>query len=290
MSDRFLPIPPAPFTSGTPNLPAAGPMGAYFPQVNNPFPYTLPSDPFNILVQTYGQNLLWCKSHTCACVAYPTPFSPAGSPNPSCLSCFGRGVYWDASVPFVGLLTFGHHLAGQGIEPGAIQDPKWGQIVEGQPWIALTQYAGVVYDEASEFDIFIESDSLMRFNTTLTSGPSGIIRLPYQQSLLVAASGAVSTWVASASAIAQVTGYVVSGTTITVPASYPSNTPYVVEFQAAPSYVAFRPVGGLPHNRPFSQGTMAYPKRFRLQPLDLWLREQGLNSWGNPGGYGAPPG
>ena len=280
-------IPPDSFTSGYYNPPASGLTGAYFPQINPIFPYSLPADPFNLLIDAYGQNLLWCKSHTCPCTAYPTATNPAGSPNPSCQTCHGRGAYWDSPVPFIGLLTFGHHESGAGIEPGAAMDPRHGNILEGQPWLSMTQAAGVVWEEASEFDIFVESDAVTRFNTTLSAGPSGIIHLPFQQSLSVAATGAVSTWNPTTASVAPVTGYTVSGTTVVIPASYLDNTPYVVEFEAAPSYVAFRGIGGFPHTRPFVRGQMAYPRRFRLQPLDLWLREQGLANFGNPGGYGA---
>ena len=281
-------IPSDSFTSGVYNPPASGLQGAYFPQINPVFPYALPADAFNLLIDAYGQNLLWCKSHTCPCTSYPTSMNPAGSPNPSCGTCHGRGIYWDSPpIPFLGLLTFGHHLAGTGIEPGAVMDTRLGNVQDAQPWLSMTQFAGVVWEQATEFDIFIESDALLRFNTTLTSGPSGIIHLPYQQSLVVAATGAVSTWNPTSGIVVPVTGYTVSGTTVVIPSSYPENTPYVVEFQAAPSYVAFRGIGGMPHTRPFVRGQLAYPRRFRLQPLDLWLRDQGTAPFGNPGGYGA---
>jgi hypothetical protein len=280
-------IPPDSFTSGYYNPPASGLQGGYFPQINPIYPYTLPADAFNLLVDAYGQNMLWCKNHLCPCTSYPTSTNPAGSPNPVCQTCHGRGIYWETNpVPFIGLLTFGHHLAGTGIEPGAVMDPRLGNIQEGQPWLSMTQFAGVVWEEASEFDIFVESDAAIRFSTTLTSGPSGILHLPYQQSLVVAATGAVTTWDPSTGTVVPVTGYVVSGTTVTIPDSYPANTPYVVAFTAAPAYVAFRGIGGMPHTRPFVRGALAYPRRFRLQPLDLWLREQTHGAFGNPGAYG----
>lgn len=258
---------------------ASGLTGANTAYVADPFPYSLPADPMNLAVQKFGQNIGWCKSHTCACIDFPTEMSPAGSPDPSCVTCSGRGIYWDTPVQFVGLLTFAHHMAG-GVEPGAEMNQKYGQMLHGEPWITITQNSGVVWEEASEFDIFIENDAVWRINSTLVSGPSGILDIPYQQNLNVAAGGAVTTWDSASNKVVPVTGYTVSGSTVTIPDSYPSGTPYVVEFKSAPSYVAFRGEGGFPHTRPFVQGQISYPKRLRLQPTDVWLRQNGKVGWG----------
>ena len=265
-----------------PGYEASGSSGAFFPAIAPPFPYALPTDPFNKIIGAFGENLGWCKSHTCACVNFRTDMSPVGSPNPSCLTCQGRGIYWDAQINFIGLMTLTHQGAG-GVEPGQRMDEKLGPIIGGEPWVTITSDAGVVWNEVGEYDIMIQTNSIVRMNSTLNSGPSGEIYLPYQQGLYVAPSGAVTTWDPMTSQVTPVTGYYVSGATVTIPPTYTPNTPYVVEFQAALSYVCFRPEGGMAQNRPFIQGTVSFPKRFRLEPLDLWMRDGVQNNWGTPG-------
>jgi hypothetical protein len=44
----------------------------------------------------------------------------------------------------------------------------------------------------------------------------------------------------------------------------------MVDFTAAPTYVAYRIAGMPAHVRPFGQQNL--PRRFRLQALDLWTR------------------
>jgi len=271
--------------SGTifpPGYVASGSTGAFFPAVPPPFPYSLPSDPFDIVISKFGQNLSWAKSHRCPCVNFRTDTSPAGSPNPGCLTCQGRGIYWDSPVDFVGLFTMTHQGAG-GNEPGGTMNPRQGDIISGDPWLSVSEKAGVVWNEIGEFDLVIQLNGINRFNTTLYSGPSGNIYLPYQQGLYVAPSGAIQTWDSTTAQVIQVTGYTVSGSTVSIPNSYLSGTPYVVEFQAAMTYVCFRNPGGLAHTRPFVQGGICYPKRFRLQALDLFLRDSGISNFGNPG-------
>ncbi len=73
----------------------------------------------------------------------------------------------------------------------------------------------------------------------------------------------------------QVTHYAIDGPTVTI-GGYPNGTAYMVEFQAAALYVAFRRAGGLPHVRPFGGGTVNEPRRFRLQALDFWTRQRGI--------------
>jgi hypothetical protein len=67
-----------------------------------------------------------------------------------------------------------------------------------------------------------------------------------------------------------VTGYAVSGLSVFLPSGYAIDTIYIVEFTAAPAYVAIRHAGGMPHTRPFGQVTE--PRRFKIQSLDLWTR------------------
>ena len=65
-------------------------------------------------------------------------------------------------------------------------------------------------------------------------------------------------------------GYVVSGSAVLLD-GYPPGTPYTVEFNASPVWIAFRRAGGLSHSRPFGDG-VALPKRYRAMQLDIWAR------------------
>jgi len=179
-------------------------------------------------------------------------------------------------------MTLTHQGAG-GVEPGERVDSKLGSIVGGEPWVTVTSDAGIVWNEIAQNDLLIQTNSIVRFNSTLNSGPSGEIFLPYQQGMYVAPTGAVTTWDQATSSVIPVTGYTVSGSSVTISSGYTPNTPYVVEFQAALMYVCFRPEGGMAQNRPFVQGSIAYPKRFRLEPLDLLIRDGVQNNFGTPG-------
>lgn len=264
---------------------ASGTSGAYFSAVQSPAFYSLPVDPFNVIISKFGNQLGWCKSHTCPCVNFRTNDSPVGSPNPGCFTCQGRGQYWDPEVDFVGLLTYTHQGAG-GIEPGSRMDTRLGPVIGGDPWVTVTQDAGEVWNGIGQYDIIVHLNAISRFSSTLSSGPSGDLYIPYQQRLYVAPSGAVTTWDFATSTVVPVTGYTISGSTVTIPSGYTPGTPYVVEFQAAMTYVCFRPEGGMAQNRPFVQGTVSYPKRFQLQPLDLWLRDGVQDNFGTPGQIG----
>lgn len=243
---------------------------AYFPALQPPDPFSLPGRPFDLVLNKFGLRLAWGKSHTCPCIAWPSLGKAPGTPNPACTTCQGRGIYWDLPlVPFTGLITYGHTVQAQN-EPGAKMDKTLGQIVQGEPRLTIPYSAGWPWQEASEFDVFVELDATYRYNTTLSV--SGVTYVPYQHNLTIAASGAVSSWNPATSGVVAVTGYSVSGAQVLMPSGTAANTPYVVEFTAAPSFVAFRLDGGFPHVRPFVGGTVAYPKRFRLIPMDLWIR------------------
>ncbi len=253
--------------------------GGFFPYIPPISPYVLPSAPFDDVISALGIRLGWGKSHTCACISYPTTNSPAGSPNQSCQTCSGRGIYWDALLPFTGLITYGH-IEPAPDEPGLTQDPKIGMIIHGEPRLSIPYNAGVSWEECSEFDLVVELDAQMRFNTTLSN--TGNQTIPYQQGLSIAAIGAVTTWATGASgtgSVVPITGYTVSGATVTIPPVWVPNTNFVVEFIASPTYVCFRIGGGLPHVRPFAGGGIPYPRRFRLQPVDLWLRNLPLGNY-----------
>ena len=248
------------------------PYTPFLPPMN---PYAMPPGTFDAIISAYGVRLSWQKSHLCPCV-YGGGI--AGSPDNQCQTCLGRGWYWDApSSPFVGLITF-MHLAPSPDEPGAVTDEKWGMMNRGEPVVTLGATTGsdinvqTVYTTASLNDIFTELDTSDRFESELQVG--GIQSVPYQQNVSIAASGAVTIYDPINHIVTPVTGYVVSGATVTLPGSYVSGTAYVVEYFASKSYVAYRHAGATAHERPFGSG-LKQPRRFRLQLLDLWLRGSG---------------
>lgn len=265
----------------------------------------LPYQAFDAVIGRFGVNLLWSKSHLCPCTyAGQIP----GSPDPQCHACSGYGYYWDsAGCPFTGLITF-VHLAPSPDEPGTIMSEKFGGIFKAEPTLTIpfsapsqslvaggglgdvlrdpnilleadvfnltssTTTQEQVWVEASTNDIFVEVDAIDRFSSQLQVG--GTMAVPYQQQLTIAASGAVTVYNTATNQVQFVNGYTVSGATVTLPASYPTGTPYVVEYTAAKAFVAWRVAGGIGHDRPFGQG-ITLPKRFRLQELDLWLKSSG---------------
>lgn len=247
------------------------------PIVSTPIdPYSFPHSMFDQLISEYGVRMTWQKSHACPCVWYPTSTVSRGTPNPDCHTCSGLGWYWDAPVgPLQVLFSYAHSpLASD--EPGVPMDSKIGQIITSAPLITLGHdINSTVWSEASEFDKFTELDAIWRFNANLESNRN--ITLPYSAGLQVATTGAVTTFDLSTSAVVPVSGYTVSGATITIPSSYPANTPYVVEFYANPIWITFKRAGALPHDRPFGGGatpTNPLPRRFRAAPLDLWIRNR----------------
>ena len=260
-------------------------MSGYIPPAQG----LLPSAPFEMLIARIGQRVSWMRGHTCPCVFggaganghLPTP----GSAEPGCLQCLGVGTYWDnPSLPFTAFLSYSH-MSPTPDEPGVRTDPVYGVFSSSEPSMTLPfvnpllglgdpQQPSTAWAEASVNDMFVPVDMLARYTAVLQSG--GVTNLPYQQNVQVAASGAVATWNPITKALTPVSGYTVSGATVTLPPGYAAGTNYMVEFQAAPLYVAYRPAGGLPHIRPFGGGTINEPRRFRLQALDFYTRQRAL--------------
>lgn len=256
----------------------------FFPPAN---PYTIPAAPFEGLIASVGQRVAWMRSHTCPCVfggggangLLPLP----GSAQKRCTTCFGVGTYWDPpGQPFRAYISF-MHLSPSPDEPGTVMNPKFGpaQLAEPSLTIPYTNPNLKVDDQAqptnawnnsSTNDFFVAVDMIVRYTAVLQVG--GIESLPYQQNLQIAPSGAVTIWDPTAAQIAQVP-YEVSGPTVLI-SGYDDGTNYMVEFQAAAIYVAWRSAGGLPHVRPFDGGAINEPRRFRLQTLDYWTRQRGI--------------
>jgi hypothetical protein len=148
-------------------------------------------------------------------------------------------------------------------------DATQGLIQSAQPVLTLPASAGIVYEQASLYDAFVEIDSVQRFTCSLRVG--GDTALPYQQNATVAASGAVTVYDQQTHQVSTTNSYTfASGSVILT--GYPVNTSYTVQYSASPAYVAFGKSGSMSHTRPFGQGQVALPKRLQLQLLDAWTR------------------
>jgi len=244
-------------------------------------PWLLPAEPFNNLIASMGQRVSWMKAHTCPCTyagGGPQGRLPmVGGADPGCLQCFGVGTYWDApSEPFPALATF-TQMTPTPNEPGVFMEEKMGQIQSADPALTIPyinpanpNVPNEAWQYAGTSDIIVLPDSLTRYNAVLQVG--GLINLPYQQNMVIAPSGAVTTYNTTTQQIS-FPSYTTSGTAVIV-SSLPDGTNYMVEFQAAPLYVIFRKAGGLPHVRAFGAGQVNLPRKYHLSTLDLWLRQR----------------
>lgn len=232
-------------------------------------PNVLPGSPFDQLLGAYGTQLQWAKGHQCPCVMGNTEVP--GSPDPGCTSCGGRGVYWDPfTAPFFGLLT---HIGRTnfGPEPGSRTNTTEGGVWTANPVITVPASAGVVWSEATVMDAFLQVQAPQRFNTTLVVGQD--MTLPYQQSLVLASSGAVRVYDSQTHSVVENVGYTVSSGVVTLTdPQYGPGTAYTVEYQAAPVFIVFRESGGAPHYRPLGAMGAQLPLRLHCQLLDLWTR------------------
>jgi hypothetical protein len=254
------------------------------------FPYmpaaaaVIPREPFEAVISRLGWRVSWMRSHTCPCVfggAGPQGHLPTpGSAVAGCLTCFGLGVYWDSpTVPFKAAVSF-RHFGPTPDEPGVKKSELWGDILQADAVVTVPyqdpflnpldgSQPTTAWNEASENDAFVPVDMTARYTAVLQV--DGIQTLPFQQNLKIAPCGAVTTWNPATSGVTPVTAYQASGATVLV-SGLAAGQNYMVEFSAAPVYVAFRNAGGIPHARPFGGGTVNLPRAFRLQQLDLWTR------------------
>jgi hypothetical protein len=295
--------------------PTSIPPDAIPPEIPSFSVYVPPTDPyllypgdFNALIGQIGQRVSWSRSHSCPCTftaaysggstAFPgTPFggrlSTPGSPQRQCRTCLGLGIYWDApSLPFQASMSF-RHISPSPDEPGTVMDSRLGVTQMSEPSLTIPYFnpfldpgdprqPTLAWTNTSAYDMIFAVDMLTRYTSVLTVG--GQQNLPLQQNLQIASSGAVTVWDPGTQAVVPVSGYIVSGATVTLPSSYASGTSYMVEFLAAASYVVFRRAGGFPHTRPMGGGTTLLPKAFSLQMLDFWTRQRGMQAVVNVGG------
>jgi hypothetical protein len=254
----------------------------YFP----PMSVTMPPGAYEALLAAKGVRLTWFRSHTCPCV---NAGEIRGSAEPGCRTCRGYGTYWDAPVgPFAGLVT-DFASAPSPIEPGMRVDDKFGQFIDSQPVLTLVNASpynaagsqaaidlASVWAGANVKDIFCFVDASARWSTILEQGGTQVV--PFQQNLSIAPTGAVTTWDPVNRVVNVVEGYQIEGAQVTLPPGYPDGTAYTVEFTSAPIYVAHKSAGASPHVRPFGLGTANLPRRFHIQTLDFWTRENAPNA------------
>lgn len=293
-------------------------QSVFVPQTN---PYMLPPDDFNAFLSQIGQRVAWMRSHSCPCVwtqsgALNGRLSTAGSPQKGCRTCLGLGIYWDSpGLPFAAGMSF-RHLSPSPDEPGVMTEERLGLAQLSEPALTIPyvnpfldpgdprQPTGV-WCSGSVNDIFCAVDMLARYNAVLQLGAQE--NLPLQQNLTVAPSGAVFLWDPASASVYASDDYVVSGATVTLGNQplrdsagnivydsagnpivgsnpFPLGTSYMVEFQASALFVAFRRAGGLPHVRPFGGGQVNLPRAFRVQALDFWTRQRGLQPTISVGG------
>ena len=248
----------------------------------------LPPAAFEALISVHGQRCSWLKSHTCPCVyaggGTNGQLPQLGSAQRNCTKCGGVGTYWDnPSMPAKVLITF-MHVSPTPDEPGVRMNEAHGLWQSAEPSLTIPYWNPAlavndpaqptnIWKNASINDQFVPVDMLTRYTAVLQVG--GNTNLPYQQNLQIEPQGAVTVWDPTTKSLVTVPNYAVSGPTVTI-GGYPEGTNYMVEFQAAPIYVAFRAAGGLPHIRPFGGGTANEPRRMRLQSLDFWTRQRGV--------------
>ena len=207
-----------------------------------------------------------------------------GSAQRNCLRCSGVGVYWDnPSVPFKSFISF-THMSPTPDEPGVRMNENYGMWQTSEPSMTVPYQDPTLavndpgqpttaWTNMTSDDQIIIPDMTSRYTAVLQVGVKE--NLPFQQNLDIALTGAVTVWNPATSMVETVQNYAVNGPTVTI-GGYAPGTNYMVEFTAAAVYVVFRAAGGLAHIRPLGGGTVNEPRRFRLQALDFWTRQRGV--------------
>jgi hypothetical protein len=233
----------------------------------------MPETVFDTQVQETGIRFGWLKAHSCPCTM--AIGGKYGTPNPACITCHGRGVYWDSPVNINCLLTFMHTTAAPD-EPGAMTSETLGHLLEGQPVITIpfgfTENEQQAWLYASSFDAFVEYDAVTRYNSVFVVGQQQ--SLPYQWGAKVLAVTAYATGTNQIAPVASTNYTLVNGAVTLNSSLYPTGTAYTVEYTASPVFVAYRPSGGIPHARPFAQGRTRIPRRFHIMSADAWIRNR----------------
>ena len=226
-------------------------------------------------INDIGINILWRQSHSCPCGAL------TGSPDPQCTQCGGFGRYWDApTTAFTGIISIMYPE-----DPSGNTDRQLGTFIEAQPVLTIPQStAATVWASAALYDMFVLPDMTQRFSIGLQNGAgqnSKTNALPYSYGVTVPVSGAVQVYNTQTHVVSADNNYTIStvnGITYINLTDWPFEQPFTVDYTANQSYVAYDR-GGMPHIRPVVGG-MLMPRRFHINPLDIWLR--GHSTTGNP--------
>jgi hypothetical protein len=247
----------------------------------------MPASAFNSLITNYGMRLLYMRAHSCPC---SQSTGTAGAANPACQQCDGRSVYFDQpGLLFAGFITW-QHGPGSPDEPGVHMSATLGQIQQGEPTLTIPStgpnYENVVYQAASEFDAYVELDAAYRSSATLIAGVKEV--LPYDQGIQVLSVTVFNSQTLNAEVLDR-SAYQVRAGRVFLNEPFVKGTPYTVEFNALPVYVAFRKAGGLTHTRPFGLGNSSLPKRFHLANLDVWTRTTAADTAGPQAPFYAGP-
>jgi hypothetical protein len=248
------------------------------------FSQLMPGDAFDGLINATGIRLGWLKGAQCPCTySGSTP----GAAKPNCLTCLGRGVYWNKPLLICNSIVTFMHTSSAPDEPGFHMHDKMGPLRRTEPTITIPANGPnnetTVYNESGPYDAFVELDGAQRLSATLVSGTQEI--LPYQQGIILES---VTTYDAVNNVVQPVASnqYTQYAAQVTLdPTIFPIGTPYVVEFTALPVWVAFRNAGGEAHNRPFGlTSSSGLPKRYHVVALDAWTRAvfNGETPQGNP--------
>jgi len=205
-----------------------------------------------------GMDLLWRPAFACPCASWNN-----GQADPACQSCFGLGYGYEASQgPYRAVMGFSYP-----VEAGMETNLEQGSIATGSPYLVVGGDQDPFYTNLSAYDMVIEENSTTTYNVTLYVGQQET--LPFSYGAVVPATSAVRVYDPTAHKALFAT-YTVSGDTVAV-SGYPEGTGYTVKYTANQAYIAFKE-GAYPHARPFN-ASLAMPRRFQLQRLDLWLRK-----------------
>jgi hypothetical protein len=245
------------------------------PNILFPFSSALPPQAFDNIIEWSGINFLWLKSYLCPCVG------DQGNPQPNCVVCQQRGIYWaNPQGPFILLLTY-VSFAGRAVDVGFSNDPTYGGEFDATPILTIPEITAPIWAQSAVMDLFIEVDSVTRYNTVLRVNENTTIPYWHNYSLTIAPTGAVTVYNQSSGNLVSGVAYTVSGLSVTLnDPTYTEGTSYTVEYTSAPIYVSYGKMGGEPHQRPFGQGLL-YPKRFKIKDLDLWLRDNPIGLLSN---------
>ena len=243
-----------------------------------PFVSALDLQAIDSLINWASIEIMWMKSHSCPCIGNN------GSARADCNVCFGRGFYWDPpSGPYGVLITLITWI-GRNVDMGNAMDLDYGTIFQGHPLITIPVNVQPLWSQTNTKDVIVEINTVMRFQASLLVGEREILPAWHvidPSTITIAPSGAVVVENPSINQPVSGVPYTYNPTTGVIallpnadfPSGWPNGTSYIVEYYSPLSFVIDEPYGGLAHVRPFGQG-LKYPRRWKMNLLDVWLRDQ----------------